>query len=108
MPYNEKKAVLQLITEDSSEPFAVIRAKELVVHSKSPEKDFPGQIDQFFPLMGTLDPLKDEGATCVICWIDNKDDEWKKLQGVKFHSFEDISEEKPLYRVKFVAKTAML
>jgi hypothetical protein len=106
MTVAEKKAILQVFEEDASEPFAVLRARELIVHGKT-RNEFPGQIDDFFPLMGAIEPMKDETTPCVICWMD-RNDEWKKLQGVLFHSFEELESEKPLYKVKFTAAKAFL
>jgi hypothetical protein len=74
-----------------SEPFAVIRARKMVVNQVG-DKDFAGVIEDFYSLMGDVDYLTSaEGKVdrYVLCWFDDSEPDmtkdFRKLRGVAFN-----------------------
>lgn len=84
------KPVLSLYRENNeqpeTEPFAVIKAKKLVV-SESENREFEGEIEGFFCLMGDVDTVQSANRY-VVCWFDDSiedfTDSFRRLSGVTF------------------------
>jgi hypothetical protein len=83
------------IDKPEREAFAVIKARRLTLTGAAQGAGYDGIIKDFFPLMGSLDPIRsDTGRNdrYVLCWTDDaeedQDKSWKRLTGVVFP--EDI------------------
>lgn len=96
-----------------SEPFAVIRARRMVV-TQNGDKDFSGQIEDFFGLMGDVDYLTSpEGKSdrYVLCWFDDSEPDmtkdFRKLRGIAFNGAVECTineaNHKRSYNAKFSA-----
>ncbi|NIP66989.1 hypothetical protein GWN63_04970 [Candidatus Bathyarchaeota archaeon] len=74
------------------EPFAVVKARKLVVSRVSKEgAKFRGSIEDFFPLMGDVDYISSQQGMSdryVLCWFEDEEDDfkkaWRRLTGVTF------------------------
>jgi hypothetical protein len=96
-----------------SEPFAVIRARKMTVNQNG-DKDFSGNIEDFYSLMGDVDYLTSpDGKTdrYVLCWFDDSEPDmtkdFRKLRGVEFGGAVECSineqNHKRTYNAKFSA-----
>jgi hypothetical protein len=115
------KPVISIFRErqtPESEPFAVIRARKMVVNQNG-DKDFSGQIVDFYSLMGDVDYLtSSEGKTdrYVLCWFDDSEPDmtkdFRKLRGVEFGGALECSineaNHKRSYNAKFSAMQGKL
>ena len=111
------KPVLSLYRENNELPereaFAVIKVKKLAV-SKSENGAFKGNINDFFCLMGDVDPVNSAGKY-VVCWFDDSIEDFyagfRRLSGVTFPtgvSFTVDKRDKRTYNTIFEAKHAKL
>lgn len=79
------------------EPIAVVRARRLVV-GKEGEK-IKGSIEGFFPFMGDVEQLAGSQGTYVVCWMDDRDDDfdraWRRLEGFRFQAAPSLTEGRP-------------
>jgi hypothetical protein len=84
------KPVLSIYRENNeqpeTEPFAVIKAKKLVV-SESENQEFNGKLEGFFCLMGNVHAIQSANSY-VLCWFDDSiedfTDAFRRLSGVTF------------------------
>ena len=100
-----------------SEPFVVIRAREVMVNQTS-DLEFCGFIKDFYTLMGDADYLSSpEGKEdhYVICWFDDTEPDmskdFRKLRGAKFNKIVcNINEQnhKRTYNAQFTATQGKL
>ena len=101
-----------------SDPFVVIRAKQVVV-TKGETPKFSGKIEDFFTLMGDVDYISSpEGKTdnYVLCWFDDDEQDMTKdlrrLRSVRFNGevthIENQKTHKRTYSAKFTAEQGKL
>ena len=103
--YEWKKPVICIFRERKdkehweSDPFVVIKAKNVTISQKS-SSDFNGKIEDFFTLMGDVDYLlSTEGVSdhYVLCWFDDTEPDMTKdlrrLRGVEFNGQVSFSED---------------
>ena len=107
------KPVISIFRErqkQESEPFAVIRARKMVVNQVG-DKDYTGQIADFYSLMGDVDYLtSDEGKSdrYVLCWFDDTEPDmtkdFRKLRGVMFGGAVECSISEQNHKLTYNAK----
>jgi hypothetical protein len=101
-----------------SDPFVVIRAKQVTV-TQGENPKFSGKIENFFTLMGDVDYLSSpEGLAdnYVLCWFDDDEPDMTKdlrrLRSVHFNGEvthdEDQKTHKRTYNAKFTAEQGKL
>jgi hypothetical protein len=101
-----------------SDPFVVIRAKQVTV-TQGENPKFSGKIEDFFTLMGDVDYLSSpEGLVdnYVLCWFDDDEPDMTKdlrrLRSVRFNgevtNDEDQKTRKRTYNAKFTAEQGKL
>jgi hypothetical protein len=99
-----------------TDPFVVVRAKEITV-SKSEDGKITGKIQDFFKLMGDADYISSpEGINdhYVMCWFDNSVDmsrDLRRLRGVTFSpkvTYTLTESSKRTYNATFEAKYGKL
>jgi hypothetical protein len=122
--YEWKKPVICIFRERKdkdhweSDPFVVIKAKNVTITQKS-SSEFNGKIENFFTLMGDVDYLlSTEGVSdhYVLCWFDDREPDMTKdlrrLRGVEFNGQVSFSEDpktgKRTYNGVFKAEQAKL
>ena len=103
---------LERLDKPEREPFAVIKARKIIVRSNQ-EGGFDGSLTDFFTLMGDIDHISSaEGRRdhYVLCWFDDSEDDFSKsfrrLNGVTFPSGLSYreTEGKRTYNASFQAK----
>jgi len=103
-------------TNRESEPFVVIRARQVTLTEESEQK-FSGNIDDFFTLMGDTDYISSEEGKSdhyVLCWFDDSEpdmtNDLRRLRGVRFlgeiSCREDEKTHKRTYNAAFSATQA--
>jgi hypothetical protein len=118
-----KKPVVCIFKERSadnwqSDPFVVVKAKQVTVASEGDSK-FSGKIEDFFTLMGDADYLSsDEGKSdhYVMCWFDDTEPDMTKdlrrLRGVRVNgdvTFRSNDKtHKRTYNASFTAEQAKI
>ena len=88
--FNWGKPVLSFYCENNEkherEPFAVVKAKKLIV-TKADQGELSGKIEDFFCLMGDVDQVQPD-KHYVICWFDDSVDNFyeafRRMSGVTF------------------------
>jgi hypothetical protein len=111
------KPVLSVYRENNeqpeTEPFAVVKAKELTV-KQSEKGGFEGSITDFFCLMGDVDQVRSANKY-VVCWFDDRVDDFyeafRRLSGVTFPTQITCTidkRNKRTYNADFQAKFAKL
>jgi len=117
-----KKPVICIFKERStdewqSDPFVVIKAKQVKVASNG--KEFSGKVEDFFTLMGDADyltTLRGRDDHYVMCWFDDTipdmTNDLRRLRGVRFFGGVNytINEKtsKRTYNATYNAKQAKL
>ena len=103
-------------TDRESDPFVVIRARQVALTEEG-ENKFSGEIEDFFTLMGDTDYISSEEGKSdhyVLCWFDDTEPDMTKdlrrLRGVRFEGKLSCSENekthKRTYNVAFTATQA--
>jgi hypothetical protein len=117
---NWKKPVLCVFKERSkddwqSDPFVVLKAKQVTVTQQDASPKFIGTIEEFFTLMGDMDYLstpEGKADNYVLCWFDDTEPDMTKdlrrLRGVRFNGevthVEAQKTRKRTYNAKFTAE----
>jgi hypothetical protein len=117
MNYNcEKPAIVfyrERIEKPDREAFAVIKAQRLSLAPVPQGEGYEGVIEDFFPLMGDIEPVTSDAGRedrYILCWTDDAEEDpdrsWKRLIGVTFPDEIDITVNergKKTYNAKFSA-----
>jgi hypothetical protein len=100
------------------EPFAVVKARKLIISIKEKDAKLSCIIEDFFPLMGNIDYLSTKEGKAdryVICWFDDNIDDFgkafRRLTGATFPEgikFITDRKGKKTYNVSFQAERGKL
>lgn len=96
MSFIYEKPVLTFYKErfgkPETEPFVAIKARKIVINKNEADNDFTCVLEDFFPIMGSIDYVgsgERKNDTFVLCWfddsVDNFSSAFRRLTGVTFN-----------------------